>query len=137
MNDLVTLQDVSHMSGVPYLKLRHFRGRIGFPDPKIKGVNTTPAMYDREEVEEWLEQNNPQKLIYEADTGRKCEDRKQKKQPYENHIKLSPLDLLKQQFIRGEFDPEYRKVFRKINIEFARKRQPKTRIVKVESEWSL
>lgn len=137
MNDLVTLVDVSEMCGVPYLKLRHFRVRIGIPDPKVKGVNSSLAQYARAEIEEWLENNNPEKLIYEADTGKKWEDRREKKKPYENHIKLSPMDLLKQEFIRGNFDPEHRKYFRKKNIEFARERKPKTRIVKVESEWSL
>jgi hypothetical protein len=126
MSDLISMLEATQImiGDRHYTRLRSVFGRMKDAPKPVKRGPGKKNWYDRREIIEYAENHDVIRLMNNAFTELRNERSQQSRE--RERITPVPLNSLHIQFLRGDFDPEYRRMVRRHVLRLARERAPET-----------
>ena len=124
-DELITLQQIAKLAGVPYSSLRSYGKKLKLPQPILKGCR---KYYNKKQVTNYLKNNDIKNNLAKIRNEYYLTNIKVNIIPNnKSRIDKKPLPLINR-FIRGEWDTDHRQAETRAKIETARINRP-TRLV--------
>lgn len=126
MSDLISMLEATQITiGARYYnRLRSVFSRMKDAPKPVKCGPGKKNWYSRREILEYAENHDVILLMNSAFNELRNERRKQSRE--RERMTPVPINSLQIQFLRGDFDPEYRRMVRRHALRLARERAPET-----------